>query len=146
MPPVEAGFPGLEGLITYGPVLEVRIGLAPKYMSGKETRPGLPHTSYPALVDTGATHSCVDSVLALSISLPVVGRARIAGVGGQSEVNEHLAQIEIPALDFTVYRIFDGVHLRSGGIPYAALLGRDFLQHVTLVYNGRTGSVVISND
>lgn len=58
----------------------------------------------------------------------------------------YLAQIYITTLGVTVYGRFAGVHLVAGGQPHVALLGRTFLQHFTMTYEGRTGQVTISND
>ena len=57
-----------------------------------------------------------------------------------------LAQIYVPDLDFTVYGRFRGVRLSDGGQPHSALIGRTFLRHFTMFYDGRTGAVTISND
>ena len=48
-------------------------------------------------------------------------------------------------LNFTIYGMFAGVHLVAGGQIHRALIGRTFLQHYTMVYEGRTGTVTISN-
>jgi hypothetical protein len=40
--------------------------------------------------------------------------------------------------------MFAGVHLVTGGQIHWALIGRTFLQHYTMVYEGRTGTVTIS--
>lgn len=56
----------------------------------------------------------------------------------------HLAQIYVPALQFTVYGSFAGVHLVAGGQIHQALIGRTFLQHVRMVYDGQSGKVTIS--
>lgn len=50
----------------------------------------------------------------------------------------------MPALNFTLYGAFFGVHLIAGGQPHQALLGRDFLQYMTMDYKGNTGSVTLS--
>ncbi|MCY3912720.1 MAG: hypothetical protein OXG43_05670 [Chloroflexi bacterium] len=70
----------------------------------------------------------------------------MSGVSGPSEFNVHVAQIHIPLLPFTIYGRFAGVHLAAGGQPHQALLGRTFLQHFLLTYDGRTGEVTVSND
>ena len=90
--------------------------------------------------------SCIDSALALVLNLPIVDRQEVAGVHGADTVNFHLAQIYVPTLDFTVYGLFAGVHLCAGGQPHLALIGRTFLQSFTMTYEGRTGSVILSND
>ena len=56
----------------------------------------------------------------------------------------HLAQIHVPTLDVTLYGTFAGVDLIAGGMIHQALIGRTFLRHFTMTYNGFTGSVVLS--
>jgi predicted aspartyl protease len=99
-----------------------------------------------ALIDTGALESCIDSDLAMRLNLPIVDRRRISGVHGAREVNVHLAHIHIPALFFTIYGPFCSVDLAAGGQQHRALIGRTFLQSFTMVYDGRTGNVTLSND
>ena len=152
MPTTSVGFDddggtlGRDVLVGYGPTIYVQIGFDPSFRQTDSARPGLPEVRLPALVDTGATESCIDSVLATELGLPVVDQWVIAGVQGENKVNVHLAQIYVPELDFTVSGRFPGVHLSDGGQPHSALIGRTFLQNFTMVYEGRTGSVTISND
>jgi hypothetical protein len=132
--------------MSYGPTLLVDIGFDPNFRPG----PGLPLpipgiTGINALVDTGAGDSCIDSLLAVQLNLPIVDRRPIAGVHGPQDVNMHLAQVYVPSLDFLIYGVFAGVHLVAGGQIHRALIGRSFLQNYTMVYEGRTGTVTISN-
>ena len=99
-----------------------------------------------ALVDTGATESCIDSLLAAQLNLPIVDRRQIGGVGGAQLVNVHLAQVYVPTLSQTIYGAFAAVHLAAGGQAHQALVGRTFLQNVTMIYEGRTGTVTIHNE
>lgn len=153
MATARCGFEGVPGgalasdlLVSYGPTLLVDIGFDPTY------RPP-PHPNIPiagikgthALVDTGATESCIDSLLAVQLNLPIVDRRTVSGVSGPQDVNMHLAQVHIPALNFTIYGMFAGVHLAAGGVPHQALIGRSFLQRFTMTYNGMTGDVTISS-
>ena len=78
------------------------------------------------------------------LGLPTVDRESVSGVHGPQEVNIHLAQIYIPEFDHTIYGRFHGVHLVMGGQPHQALIGRWFLRHCVMEYNGPTGSVKIS--
>ena len=96
-----------------------------------------------ALVDTGATQSCIDSSLAMNLGLKVHDQLEIAGIGGKQLVNLHIAQIFFPALGTTMFGQFAGVHLAAGGQSHSALVGRDFLAHFIMTYNGTTGQVVI---
>lgn len=152
MPTISAGFDDLEGvagwsdLVQFGPTIQVQLGFDPAFTPARPTRPNLPQATWPALVDTGATESCIDSVLATELALPVVDRATIAGVQGTSDVVVYLAQIYVPGLDFTVSGTFPAVQISQAGLPHYALIGRTFLRHFAMVYYGRSGKVMISND
>jgi predicted aspartyl protease len=140
--------PGPVLLTAYGPTLFVNIGFDPKYRFDptKNNIPVAGITGIRALVDTGAGECCIDSLLASQLSLPVVDRRKISGVHGADEVNVHLSQVHVPSLNFTIYGAFAGVHLAAGGQVHNALIGRTFLQHFTMKYEGRTGTVTLSND
>ena len=142
----DAGYNNPFDLIRYGPTLDVQIGFAPDYQPGPGRRPQLPPELLPALVDTGAQETALDAELAASLNLPVVERRQIAGAGGLFETTLYMAQIYIPELDFTIIGPFDSAKLAAGGQPYHAIIGRTFLRHFNMNYNGRTGAVIISND
>ena len=82
----------------------------------------------------------------MRLNLPVLARRQVSGVGGTLDVNEYMAQIYVPELNFTILGPFAGVHLAAGHQPHYALIGRTFLQHFNMAYEGRTGSVILSND
>jgi predicted aspartyl protease len=98
-----------------------------------------------ALVDTGATESCIDNLVGHDLGLPVVDRRPIAGVHGRKPVNIYLAQVHVPSLSFTIYGSFAGVDLAAGGQIHRALIGRTFLRRFTMVYEGETGTVTLSS-
>src|SRR5260221_9113831 len=101
MPRAKCGFddtPTAKGeamLVQHGPTLLVDIGFDPTYIvtvaAGVVPAPAV--KGIWALVDTGATESCIDSRLAAQLALPIIDRRPISGVGGLKEVNMHLAQI-----------------------------------------------------
>ena len=141
------GVPARDGLVGIGPTLIVNIGFDPTYDPANPAKPVvLPADQLWALVDTGALESCIDSDLAMRLNLPVIDRRHIAGAHGAKEVNVHLGHVHIPSLNFTLYGQFCAVDLAAGGQRHRALIGRTFLQHFTMVYEGRTGSVTLSND
>ena len=141
---VPGGASGADLLAIYGPTLLVDIGFDPVFKIGAGTTPTPGIKGITALVDTGAAESCIDSMLAAQLNLPIVDRRLIAGVHGSQEINMHLAQVHVPSLGFTLYGAFAGVHLFAGGQPHRALIGRTFLAHYTMVYEGRTGTVKLS--
>jgi predicted aspartyl protease len=151
MPETRCGFddgPSVRGadlLVSLGPTLLVSVGFDPTYDETDLSRaptPGIERVR--ALVDTGAHECSIDSALAASLHLPIVDRQRVSGVGGVMEVNVHLAQIHVPALGFTMYGLFSGVHLAAGGQPCAVLIGRTFLRNFVMTYEGNTGTVTLA--
>ncbi|MCW5557814.1 MAG: hypothetical protein KIT22_08285 [Verrucomicrobiae bacterium] len=64
-------------------------------------------------------------------------------MGGAHVVNVHLAQVFVPALAFTIYGAFSAVHLQAGGQGHKVLIGRTFLRHCRMVYDGLTGGVTL---
>lgn len=138
-----AGANGSQLLVQVGPTLVVNIGFDPVFDSAIGGTPQLAMTNVNALVDTGATESCIDSGLAMQLNLPIIDQRQVGGISGAALVNMHLAQIHVPSLPFTVYGAFAGVDLAAGGQPHLALIGRTFLRHFIMSYNGITGEVTI---
>ena len=121
----------------------VDIGFDPDYKQASQLLPVPGLMNVHALVDTGATESCIDNLLAAQLNLPIVDRRRISGVGGSHEVNMYMAQVRVPALEITIVGAFAGVDLKAGGQVHGALIGRTFLASFKLTYNGLTGDVTI---
>ena len=142
---VPGGASGAELLSAYGPTLIVDIGFDPDFKLEPGNVPVSGITGIRALVDTGASESCIDSVLAAQLNLPIVDRRSVSGVHGTIEVNMHLAQVHVPSLDYTIYGVFAGVHLADGGQVHGALIGRTFLQHYVMIYEGHTGNLTLSS-
>lgn len=126
--------------------MDVRVGFDPAFNPGSGSRPQLPEDSILALVDTGATISCIDTSLVARLNLPFVDEQPFGGMAGSSVRPMHLAQIRVPALNFNLYGRFAAVDLLGGNQPHIVLLGRTFLHRFRMVYEGRTGSVVIENE
>lgn len=140
------GMSGCDSLVKWGPTLFVDIGFDPNYNWQTATAPPVPGLKgLYALVDTGATESCIDSQLAAQLNLPVVDKRPISGVHGQKEVSVHLAQVYVPSLNFTINGAFAGVDLLVGGQAHSALIGRTFLQYFHLLYRGDTGEVEVAS-
>lgn len=143
------GVTGQDLLVGMGPTLFVRIGFDQTYDPVRDLSvrtPILPQQDLKALVDTGATESCIDGGLAMQLNLPIVDRRRVSGIHGAGEVNVHLAHVFIPSLAFTIYGPFCAVDLVAGGQAHHALIGRTFLKAFTMIYDGRTGTVTLHND
>jgi predicted aspartyl protease len=98
----------------------------------------------PALIDTGASGSCIDEALAQQLQLPLINQQTTAGVGGQTILNVYLAFISIPSLGYVQAGAFTGALLAAGGQPQRPLIGRTLLADTLLVYDGRAGSVKLA--
>lgn len=151
MPETKCGFDDSPGgasgaslLVSNGPTLFVDIGFDLGFDPASAVAPTPGIRNQWALVDTGAADSCIDSLIAATLNLPVVDRRPIGGVGGVQQANMHLAQVYVPALKFTQYGLFAGVHLAESGQLHRAPIGRAFLQNYTMVYEGMTGTVTLS--
>lgn len=152
MPETKCGFdntPGVSGsalLVAFGPTILVDIGFDNTWNINTSSTPPVPSISdIKALVDTGATESCIDDLLAVQLNLPIIDKRPLAGIGGQQEANIYLAQIHVSALQYTIYGTFAGVHLTAGGQIHQALIGRTFLNVFTMIYEGKTGTVIIKS-
>ena len=138
-----AEVPAARLLVRIGPTLKVDLGVDPDYDAARpQQRPTPTIRAVAALIDTGASLSCIDAGLAMDLELPIIDQVEVAGVGGLHRFNLHLAQIHAPDLKFTLYGEFAGVDLAASG-QHTALIGRDFLNHFHLSYEGPSGSVTL---
>ena len=150
MPTIKCGFDdgprgsGNQLLVTFGPTVLVDIGFDSTWKSDSVDAPAPDMKGLAALIDTGATESCIDSLLAATLNLPIVNRRKLSGAHGAKEVNMYLAQIRIVNLSFVIYGEFAGVDLIAGGQKHHALIGRTFLHGFVMTYNGQTGLVTLS--
>jgi len=103
----------------------------------------IPLSVVAALVDTGAGESAIDSALAKHLALPIIDRRPISGISGLMMAEICLAQIYIPSLNISIYGNFSVVDLTAGGQTHVALIGRTFLRHFEMVYQGHTGTVTL---
>ncbi|MEO5333533.1 MAG: retroviral-like aspartic protease family protein [Magnetococcus sp. YQC-5] len=146
MPLTDAGFLNEEGryqrdsLLWHGPSIQVIVG----HMQFPDIPTPEQFETVHALIDTGATESCIDAGLAERLQLPVVDLQPMSGIAGPTDHYVYLARVSIPSLDFTQYGRFTAVHLAQGGQEQAVLLGRTFLQHVIMIYDGLRAQVTLA--
>ena len=133
-------------LVAVGPTIGVQVGFDPDYEPERGVLPVLPPDVYPALIDTGATQSCIDVSLVAALNLELVDTVWLGTAGGLTEVNRYSAQLVIPSMNRVIYGRFAALHLQTGGQRCVALIGRTFLRHHRLVYDGRSGEVTLESD
>lgn len=128
-----------------GPVVQINIGLA-QVFADQLTQMGqavpAPATGL-ALIDTGATSTCIDDAMAQHMGLPAIDVVQMTSASHENTPqNVYPAKLELPnGITFQAPRAI-GAALQAQGI--IALIGRDFLQHCTLFYNGVTGEITLS--
>ncbi|MBI1407484.1 MAG: hypothetical protein GC145_15340 [Caulobacter sp.] len=151
MPSTQAGFKsGKDGatpsdlLVQVGPTLRVDIGLRSRAVAGQP--PDLPRKNIKALIDTGAGGDCIDDDLAHSLGLPITDEGEMSGVGGRHHAFVYTARLFIPSLGRLLFQPFTGVKLQQGDQLHQIILGRPFLRNYRLTYDGRDGSVGLSDD
>lgn len=97
-----------------------------------------------ALIDTGASDTCIDEQTAHDLGLPVVDQVNMASASHPaSPRNVYPITIEITGLPFPLNapRAI-GAELIPQGL--LLLIGRDALQFCTVFYNGTTGEITLS--
>ena len=138
MPTVNC-WPSDSGLLaTHGPILSVMA------FAWTDDRKGRTVRSLNALIDTGATRSVIDDAIAKSMGLPIIGTHRFRGVSGIDTGTVYLTTVLVSQLNHVIHEPLGGVDLSDA--EYQLLLGRDFLQHFVLIYDGRIGITIVSND
>ncbi len=133
-------------LVQRGPCLQVSVNIA-QSMAQQLAQRGQPlpsSVSGLALIDTGATSTCVDEATAQQMGLPVVNVVPVASAShAQTMANVYPIQLAITGLPITIDAPQAiGAALAAQGL--LVLIGRDVLQHCTLFYNGLTGEFTLA--
>lgn len=134
MPTVDIGPLNKDLLIQDGPQIEVMLGFDTKL---KDSRP------MPALLDTGATISCIDLALARQLRLKQTDARELVGAHEKRHTPFYMADIYIPQLHCAWRDEFGGLPLEENGFSCKVLIGRNLLSNLHLNYVGYTGKVLI---
>ena len=126
-----------------GPVIQVTVALAASFAQGLQqigqTVPA-PISGW-ALVDTGASDTCIDADGAQQMGLPAIDVVTMASASHvATPQNVYPIRIEFAGVPIVVDapRAI-GANLASQGL--LLLMGRDLLQHCTFTYNGLAGCI-----
>ena len=125
-------------LLSVGPSIRVIVGPAPPAEENGSLK--LQGDQVAALIDTGASTSCIDEKMAERLSLTPIDRQKLHGVGGEKEHLVYLGIIFVPDLGTHSKGRFVGVDL---GETQPVLLGRDFLRGCVFIYSGGTGTITV---
>ena len=141
--------PGQDVLAHIGPRLQAQIeittALAELLTRNGEQLPN-PVTGW-ALIDTGASRSCIDTGRIQGLNLNPVGVVDVTTANGPTRQEVFQARLVIPQSTITAEGAFIGADLTGQDVnnqPLIALIGRDLLRNWHLVYNGTLGVITIS--
>lgn len=135
-------------LSTEGPAFNVSISI-PEPLAKLYADTGVPlppPVAGMALIDTGATLTCVDESVPARLALAPIDRRPVLTPSGLTEQFRYAVRLDFPGSGVTTlpyWNVF-GSKLSSsgqliGGHPLIVLLGRDFLLNKILFYNGPLG-------
>jgi hypothetical protein len=110
-----------------------------------------------ALLDTGATRTCISDVIAQMLELKVTGYSPIQTAGGTKNFPDYMVDVLFPNHSL---KGFEDWMVGSCNLPYTenpssghvmaktnfgVLIGRDMMRQWNIVWNGPTSSVFISD-
>jgi hypothetical protein len=127
-----------ETLRVNGPRLNVIIRSIAKPESGKGLVPGSEFSIHEALIDTGASDICIAPRTAKLLGLQAVNMTNVGVVGASIPATVYAGFLEVPELHFS--RVME-MYAPNGAAPSSlVLLGRSFLNHFIMNYNGPDGT------
>ena len=132
------------GILQSGPVISIEISV-PQSLAEEFTRANLP-IPRPivglALIDTGASSSCVDNSTIESLGIKSIGVVDTMTPAGPKQQYRYPAHFFFPAARINVdFGSITGADLKDQ--PIMALIGRDILSNFIFVYNGTLGMYTI---
>ena len=137
--------PAPEGLLGAGPLLQVQVEVPQAlaaYLSGQGQPIPAPQSGW-ALIDTGATRTCVDKDVLTKLGVKPTGTVKTGTAAGQVEQLLYPAKLNFPVAGFQIeFGSVIAVDLRGqtiAGANVVVLVGRDVLARCLLVYNGSAG-------
>ncbi|HHT9141405.1 MAG: aspartyl protease family protein [Planctomycetes bacterium] len=102
-----------------------------------------PSVSGFALIDTGATRSCIDEQAVSTLGVNPIGTTTTMTAAGPVQQSLYPARLRFPVHGFEVeFNSAIGVNLKGQGVgdkPLIALIGRDILAKTVFIYNGFGG-------
>lgn len=130
--------PEVGHLQRVGPRLQVEISIpavlaAHLVQAGKPIPPPIPGF---ALVDTGASSTAVDEAILQQLGLNPIGQAQVSTPHGVQARSLYPAKLIFPGTPMPelTFQAVIGAILQNQG--YLALIGRDILSQMILIYNG----------
>jgi Aspartyl protease len=120
-----------------GPLIQVAVFSAETVQNNPAFGQDLSPTMFMALVDTGASNTCISKRIAEELSLVPTGKIQVAGVHGSSATNTYQFAIGFifpvsqeasgAVLGNLSAHLVDGTEFNNDGCGFDILLGRDII-------------------
>jgi hypothetical protein len=142
--PPGANFPDL--LQARGPYVDVELRVPPALAASLAAagKPVPAPINGPALLDTGASVSCVDKSVPPKLGLNPVGTTILQGAKGGGPSSLFPMRLEIQVMKWTI-DYSNMVEADLAALGYLAIIGRDVLRLAQFVYHGHVGEYTLSN-
>jgi len=102
-----------------------------------------PHNGL-GLLDTGASHTCIDEGIATALNLQVANRTTMRTAAGQASTSVFAVTLSFPGTSLPPMPSVFALGANLGNQGLAALIGRDFLAGKILHYDGALSIVTLS--
>lgn len=111
-----------------GPIIDLGIAAAGSLRQDQTSGANVQVTNFHALIDSGATVTCITSALAQGAGLRPVGKAPVSGSTGASPMNTYLVDflLHFGNVSYVVSNM-TVIEFSGGPSQYAGLLGRDII-------------------
>lgn len=138
--------PSQQVLLSHGPRLQVNVTVISTVAQQVVQQGGVlpsPVSGY-ALIDTGATITCIDDAIAKQIGAPVIDKVKMCSASHtDADANIYPIHFDILGVNIAINapRCM-GAALQAQGL--IMLIGRDVMANCTLHYNGISGQFTLS--
>ena len=128
-----------------GPVLQVEVNLPQPLINllSSQNKPIPAPSPGFALIDTGASRTCIDSAVLSNLGISPIGVVTMGTAGGQTQCPLYPARLNFPVISLLVdFSSVAGVNLQGqtiSGNPLVALIGRDVLSRCLFICSGTGG-------
>lgn len=128
-------------LALQGPLIAVEIAVPAalaKYLVDHNEPIPSPMTGI-AVIDTGASITCIDREVIAKLNVPAVGYTDVFTPSGSERQNTHPAKFSFPGTKLPEINFSAVLASKLKEQKIIALIGRDVLSHFILMYNGPAG-------
>jgi len=136
----------IQRLQTVGPRVPVEVHLSQPlaaYYAQQSLPIPQPQTGW-ALIDTGASASAVDRGALQALSIQPISTVQVHTPSGQSTQFAHPVRLAFPGTGLPDWPLHSVLGTDLAGQQLLALVGRDILRHMVLVYSGVIGVVTLA--